>query len=140
VDGFGLKFHHLGLAVKKPAAAAAFLDALGYRQGRRVFDPLQHVNLALYHHDAMPDVEVIWPADGPSPVDNILKRADGRIYHLCYTADDPARAVAAMQEQGFDVLEVAAPQPAALFGGRKVSFHAVAGFGLIEIIDQGTAR
>lgn len=138
MDGFGLTFHHLGLATKKPATAAAYLAALGYREGSRVFDPLQHVHLALYHHSAMPDVEVIWPGEGPSPVDNILKRADGRIYHLCYTAADPGRAVAAMQEQGFDVVEVAAPQPAILFEGQKVSFYSVAGFGLIEIIETGS--
>lgn len=135
MDGFGLTFHHLGLAVKKPDAAGAYLGALGYREGRRVFDPAQHVNLAMYHHTSMPDVEVIWPGEGPSPVDNILKRADGRIYHLCYTAADPPRAVAAMVAQGFDVADVAAPEPAPLFDGKKVSFHSVAGFGLIEIIE-----
>jgi catechol 2,3-dioxygenase-like lactoylglutathione lyase family enzyme len=136
VDGFGLQFHHLGLAVKKPATATAYLGALGYREGHRVFDPLQAVNLAMFHHDSMPDVEVIWPGDGPSPIDSILKKSDGRVYHICYTAPDPEAAVAAMQEQGFDVLEVAAPQPAVLFGGQKVSFYAVVGFGLIEIIDR----
>lgn len=135
MDGFGLTFHHLGLAAKKPQAAGAYLKALGYREGRSVFDPIQHVNLALYHHDAMPDVEVISPGEGPSPVDNILKRADGRIYHLCYTARDPGAAVSAMQGQGFDVVEVAAPEPAVLFDGQKVSFYSVAGFGLIEIIE-----
>ena len=136
MDRFGLEFHHLGLAVKKPATATAFLAALGYREGERVFDPVQRVNLAMFHHDGMPDVEVIWPGDGPSPVDAILKKSDGRVYHLCYTAADPAGAVTAMQEHGFDVLEVAAPEPAVLFGGQKVSFYSVAGFGLIEIIDR----
>lgn len=140
MDAFGLRFHHLGLAVKKPAAATAFLAALGYREGNRVFDPIQRVNLAMFHHDSMPDVEVIWPGEGPSPVDSIIKKSDGRVYHLCYTADDPARAVAAMQDQGFDVLEVASPEPAILFGGQKVSFYSVAGFGLIEIIDSRTAE
>jgi hypothetical protein len=27
------------------------------------------------------------------------------------------------------------PQPAVLFGGRKVSFYSVAGFGVIEILE-----
>lgn len=136
MDGFGLQFHHFGLAVKKPAKAAAYLTALGYREERRAFDPAQQANLAMFHHDTMPDVELIWPGEGPSPVDSIIKRSDGRVYHLCYTADDPKAAIAAMEEQGFEVLEVAAPEPAVLFGGQKVSFHAVTGFGLIEIIDR----
>lgn len=136
MDGFGLQFHHLGLAVKKPATATAYLAALGYREDNRVFDPIQHVNLAMFHHANMPDVELIWPGDGPSPIDSIIKKSDGRIYHLCYTAADPQAAIAAMQDQGFEVLEVAAPEPAVLFGGQKVSFHVITGFGLIEIIDQ----
>ena len=53
-----------------PDAAFRFLAGLGYTEGAQAFDPLQKVNLAMRHHAAMPDVEVIWPGDGPSPIDH----------------------------------------------------------------------
>ena len=69
---WGLAFHHLGLAVKDPEAAAHFLTGLGYRIGPTIFDPLQNVHLAMCAHDQMPDVEIISPADGPGPLDKLL--------------------------------------------------------------------
>jgi hypothetical protein len=83
MNRFGLRFHHFGLAVPNPCAAFRFLRALGYRLGPVVFDPLQQVNLALCAHEEMPDVEVIWPSERPSPIDRILKRGGPMVYHLC---------------------------------------------------------
>lgn len=140
MNRFGLKFHHLGLAVRKPESAFAYLRALDYAEGRKVCDPLQRVNLAMYHHEEMPDVEVIWPGDGPSPIDSMLKRWDGRVYHLCYETDNVAAAIAAMQEAGLEVDRVAAPEPAVLFGGLAVSFYSIARVGLIELIDLASAK
>jgi hypothetical protein len=134
VNRFGLKFHHFGLAVRKPETAFLYLEALGYGAGPSMFDPLQNVNLAMRYHAQMPAVEVIWPADGPSPIDNLVKRGGTMIYHLCYTAEDPAASVAAMEAAGFSVFPVSPAKPAILFGGLEVSFHSVLDFGLIEII------
>lgn len=135
MNSFGLEFHHLGLAVKTPGRALAMLAALGYRKGRDAYDPLQRVNLAMFHHAEMPDVEVIWPGEGPSPIDNIVRKSDGRVYHLCYAAADPERTIKAMEAEGLEIVQVAAPEPAVLFDGRPVSFYSVVGFGLIELID-----
>ncbi len=134
MNTFGLIFHHFGLAVHSPEQAFSFLKALGYETEESMFDSLQGVNLAMCYHAEMPDVEVIWPGAKPSPIDGMLKRQDSMIYHLCYTSNDPELSLTKMQEAGFDVLPVSEPQPAILFGGREVSFHMVAGFGLIELI------
>ena len=131
---FGLAFHHFGLAVPEPDAAFAYLGALGYRGGEPMFDPLQGVNLVMRYHESMPAVEVIWPGDEPSPIDNMLKRRDSLIYHICYTSPDVPGALAAMEAAGLQVLAVTEPRPAILFGGQEVSFHHVANFGLIEFI------
>lgn len=132
-DGFGLRFHHLGLAVAAPDQAFAFLGALGYRAGAQTFDPLQNVNLAMRHHAAMPDVEVIWPGEGPSPIDQMIKRGH-MIYHMCFETDDAGASVTAIEASGHRVFSLGAPKPARLFGGVPVSFHRVDGFGLIEFI------
>jgi hypothetical protein len=130
----GLRFHHLGLAVGSPEEAFLYLGALGYTEGAREFDPIQGVHLAMRHHSAMPDVEVIWPGDGPTPIDKFVKRMGTMIYHLCYECSEPDRVIAALEMAGLETALVSPPMPAVLFGGREVSFHMVSGFGLIELL------
>lgn len=130
---FGLRFHHFGLAVPGPDAAFRWLAGMGYEPGAVAFDPIQGVNVAMRHHDRMPDVEVIWPGDVPSPIDRLIKRGH-MIYHLCYVTLDADASVAAMEAAGLDILPVSDPAPARLFGGVPVSFHQIDGVGLIELI------
>jgi hypothetical protein len=130
----GLHFHHFGLAVRTPEDALRYLHTVGYRQGKQVFDPLQGVNLAMCHHTTMPDVEVIWPGDKPSPIDRLVKRTGGLIYHLCYECPHPDRAIAAFETAGLEVVPVSPPTPALLFGGREVSFYTISGIGLVELL------
>lgn len=133
MHGFGLRFHHLGLAVPAPEQAFRFLERLGYAAGMQAFDKLQNVNLAMRHHAAMPDVEVIWPGEGPSPIDQMVRRGN-MIYHMCFVTDDAAASIAAMEADGLRVLSLGEPKPATLFGGVPVSFHRVDQVGLIEFI------
>jgi hypothetical protein len=131
--GLGLRFHHFGLAVPAPEDAFRFLDALGYSDGAATFDPLQNVNVAMRHHPAMPDVEVVWPAEGRSPIDQLVRRGH-MVYHLCFISNDPPTSRNAMMALGLDVLEVGPPTPIRLVGSVPVSFHTVDRFGLIELI------
>ncbi|OAF16739.1 MULTISPECIES: VOC family protein [Bradyrhizobium] len=135
-----LAFHHFGLAVASPEEAFRYLASLGYGAGNSAFDPIQRVNLAMWHHPAMPDVEVIWPGDGPSPIDKLIKRTGTMIYHLCYACPKAEQALDALAASGVEIVPVSSPEPAILFGGQKVSFHHVSGFGLIEILETGTER
>lgn len=130
----GLRFHHFGLAVQGPEPAFLYLRTLGYREGRQVFDPLQRVNLAMRHHATMPDVEVIWPGDEPSPIDRLIKRMGSLIYHTCYECSQPDLAIAALEAVGLEVVPVSPPTPAVLFGGREVSFYSISGIGIVELL------
>jgi catechol 2,3-dioxygenase-like lactoylglutathione lyase family enzyme len=131
-----LKFHHFGLAVRRPDEARKFVSALGYSLGGFVFDPAQNVHLQLCTHPAHPAVEIIWPGDTTGPVDKLAQRhASGIIYHLCYETDDLPAALKALEENGLRALCISSPTPAPLFGGRPVSFYNVAGIGLIEILE-----
>jgi hypothetical protein len=134
MNSYGLEFHHFGLAVRSPEAAFRYLSDLGYRAGSTCYDPLQKVNLAMRHHERMPDVEVIWPGLEPSPLDRMLKQSDSMIYHLCYTSDNVEGSVAALEHAGLEVLPLSMAQPALLFGGIEVSFYNITGVGIIEII------
>jgi Glyoxalase/Bleomycin resistance protein/Dioxygenase superfamily len=134
MNSYGLEFHHFGLAVRSPEAAFRYLSDLGYRAGSNCYDPLQKVNLAMRHHDRMPDVEVIWPGQEPCPLDRMLKQSDSMIYHLCYTSENVDGSLAALERAGLEVLPLGIAQPALLFGGLEVSFYNITGVGIIEII------
>jgi len=137
-NAYGLKFHHLGLAVREPTAAVRFLTALGYVAEEEIEDPLQNVKLIMCRHAAMPDVEIIYSAGGASPTDRFLKsQNEGLIYHVCYETDDLSATLSEVERQDdFRMVCVSPPKPAVLFGGRNVSFYVVVGVGLIEVIDQ----
>ena len=138
MNRYGLEFHHLGLAVRNPDTATTFLRDLGYRIGDEVYDPKQNVNLSLCASDAFPDVEIIWPGDDKGPLDGMLSKRDGLVYHVCYATDDIDAATTAMNAAGHRVFTLAPPTPAILFDGLHVSFYEVVGFGTIEIIDRNS--
>lgn len=132
----GLRFHHLGLAVRRPEKSQRFLERLGYTVGPVVHDPLQNTRLIMCHSPAgMPAVEIIFPADSPGPLDQILEGRNESIYHVCYEAHGVNAVVSEMREGGVRVTMVSPPKPAVLFGGRPVSFYMAPGFGLIEFIE-----
>ena len=136
MTGFGLAFHHLGLAVSRPDEAVTFLTGLGYAIGEQVFDPEQNINLALCRHPQMPAVEIICPGNGPGPIDKYVTRfASGIIYHACYETADRSQSLAAIEAAKLRPICVLPPRPAVLFGGRAVSFYAVVGVGLIELLE-----
>jgi len=139
LHAYGLRFHHLGLAVRDPTAALQFLTALGYTAAEAIEDPLQSVNLIMCRHAAMPDVEVVYSAEGSSPTDRFLKnQKDGLVYHMCYETDDLTATLAEFERRDdIRLICMSPPKPAVLFGGRNVSFYMVVGVGLIEVIDNG---
>ena len=136
---FGLRFHHLGVAVRKPTDTVQFMRFLGYEVGDAVYDPRQGVNLIMCRHAGpVPDVEIVYPdaARGKSPVDAFLRmRPDGLVYHVCYVTADLAGSLAALETAGLRVVCVAPPAPAVLFEGRRVSFYNIVGIGLCEILE-----
>lgn len=139
MTGHGLSFDHFGLATRDSERTLSVLRGLGYSTPPVVHDPLQGVNLVLCEHPAMPAVEVIYPAGAAGPLDAVLAQQPQAIYHLCFRSDDLAATLASLKAQGQRVAVVSPPNPAVLFGGRKVSFHMVRGLGLIEILENSHA-
>lgn len=130
-----LTFSHLGLAVKRPESALAFVSALGYTAGESIFDPSQNVFAVLCTHETEPAIEIIWPGESKSPIDNLVElHRSGIIYHMCYETTDLAAALAKLNQTGNRVTCISAAKPAPLFGNREVSFYSVMGIGLIEVL------
>ena len=131
----GLRFHHLGLAVRRPAEAVTFLTALGYQVGAALFDPLQKVNLQFCTHPEKPAVEIIYPGEGQTPLDGILKQRDALAYHCCFETQSSTEAIASLEARGLRVLPISPIKAAALFPGQAVSFYQIPGFGLFELLE-----
>lgn len=139
MEHYGLIFDHLGLAVKSPEKTVRFLRGLGYNIDDEVHDPLQKVNLLWCSSSHMPAVELVYSAntgDNNSPIDNILRNSSEIIYHQCYRSVDTGASIQAIKNDGIRVLCVSRMKSAILFGNKMVSFHMIAGFGLIEIIEE----
>jgi methylmalonyl-CoA/ethylmalonyl-CoA epimerase len=135
MQAFLLRFHHFGLASRRPEQTLRFLRGLGHEVAVQVYDPLQNVNLWLCTHLSMPTVELVGPAEGQGPLDAILAASNESIYHLCYETENLDVSLAAMKAGGFRVMCVSAPKPAILFNNRRVSFYRVKDFGLIELLE-----
>lgn len=137
MTGFGLNFHHIGLAVRKPESAIAFARGLGYVVGESVFDTWQNVGLILCTHPTSPQIEIIFPGNDKSPIDALIAtHADGIVYHCGYVTKNLDATLSAFSQCGLRPVCVSSPKPAILFDGAKVSFYRVLGVGLIEIIEN----
>jgi len=131
-----LKFHHFGLAVRRPDEARRFVLGMGFELGTPIFDPAQNVHLQLCTHESHPAVEIIWPGETRGPVWKLTEQhAVGIIYHLCYETDSLTAALAHWEEAKLVVVCISEPTPAPLFGGGLVSFYNIIGIGLIEVLE-----
>jgi methylmalonyl-CoA/ethylmalonyl-CoA epimerase len=131
-----LKFHHFGLAVRRPDEARKFVSSLGYKTGEAMFDPAQKVHLELCTHPSHPAVEIVWPSDTKGPIGSMTERhAAGIIYHVCYETDNLMAAIAYLETTGLNPICISPPTPAPLFNNQKISFYNVIGIGLIEILE-----
>lgn len=128
------RFHHLGLAVKQPKKALAFLRAQGFEIGHSVFDPLQGVNLIWCSHATMPAVEVVYQTATEGPLNSMLAERTEFFYHICYAVEDLPDTVDVLKQQGLRMICVSEEKPSVLFKGQAVCFYYIPGFGLIEFV------
>ena len=131
-----MKFHHSGLLSSNPEASRQVLVDLGYDVSGPVDDPLQNVRLYWGIHSVLPCIEIISPTDTSGPVSNLAKKLQQGIYHLCFEVTDVPACLERFRAHSRVVL-VSPPTPAVLFRNRRVSFHFVENFGLIELLEQG---
>ena len=134
INGYGLSFHHFGLAVRTPERAVHFAGALGYNLSAPLLDAGQNVNLIWCTHPSMPAIEIIFPTETAGPLAGVLQKSDSLIYHLCYECSDIGQSIENMIGGGERVVQIAPPTPAPLFDGREVAFVLIKGFGVVELV------
>jgi len=136
MSAISLIFHHLGLAVENDKEAIIFLRGMGYEVDEMIYDPEQNVHLRFCTAHGLPSFELIMPGIGNGPLTPIFKRHNELIYHTCYQVEDLGASLESIEDAGLRVLPVSEPKPAILFGGRKVSFYKIFGFGMIELLER----
>lgn len=129
----GHAFHHVGIACKDIEKTAAYVKR-AYEVASdtgTVFDPLQNAYVRLFNEGTPGAIELV---SGPA-VEALLARKT-TYYHICYTTPQIETSIARAGEAG--AMTVSPPQPAVLFGGRRVAF-VFTPLGLVEFLETGTA-
>ena len=131
-----LRFHHMGMAVRQSEKARASLLSLGYRIGEAVHDSGQKAQVQMCHSAKFPDIELIYSESQDSPIHGLTKLQDEIMYHVCFETPSIDAAVAQWRASGTRVFRVKPEMPAPLFDNRLVAFYHVAGFGLVELLEE----
>jgi methylmalonyl-CoA/ethylmalonyl-CoA epimerase len=129
----GLPFHHVGIACADVDAAAEYVtrayDVVS--DTGTVHDPLQNAYVRLFNAGTPGAIELV----GGPVVAGLLARKTS-YYHVCYTSPDLEATLSAAAAAG--AMCVSPPQPAVLFGGRRVTF-VYTPLGLVEFVEERVA-
>ncbi len=132
-----LRFHHIGLACRDIANDRRDHEFLGYRaEGDTFEDPLQRIR-GLFMTLGPMRVELLEPLDETSPLTAYLKRGI-KIYHQCFTCQDIAHSIQALESHGARI--VSPPKPAVAFENRLIAFLILPSQMLIELIETPRAE
>lgn len=129
----GLKFHHIGIAVKSIADTAAFYETIGYKKSSAIFDPIQNVNICWLLRQDMPTLELVEPVDVMSPVNKTLEKVGVISYHTCYIVDNIEDIAKRLHKLHFAA--VSKPKEAVAIKGSRVAFFYSKDVGLIEVVE-----
>ncbi len=133
-----MRFHHIGYATAdidryiedffRPVfAPLAITD--------KVCDPVQRVTVCFARMQGDAVIELVEPFGEDSPVNAVIARNRGGVYHLCYEVDDLDRALAQCRKKR--CMPIGKPVPAAAFDGRRIVFLLTPQRDLIELVEKG---
>jgi len=121
--GDNAEFDHVGLAVR------SIPDDL---EKQKIFDPLQHVNVAFINVNRL-RVELVEPVGERSPVMNLLKRNQS-LYHLCFRTRNISESLEKAKGNGFHC--IAKPVTAVAFDNRNIVWLYSRQYGLVELVEK----
>ena len=134
-NALSTRFHHVGVVTGDPEEAVRFYRSLGYSAGEAVRDHVQKASIILLTRADGPVVELLTPAEEGGPLDGWIRRIQGGVYRTCYEVDGLDEAIPAFETNGMRLLS--GPDPAVVFGGRRVAFLWSRAAGLIELLESG---
>ncbi len=132
-----MNFDHVGIAVK---SIEDYFDkqlntVFGVTQlSEIVVDPIQNCKIAFATTTNGVRLELIEPLNEESPVNHILQKKKGGIYHLCFVAENFDDDIKKCLANKFIALSNA--QPAIAFNNRRVIFLSSPTFEIIELVEE----
>ncbi len=130
-----MKFDHIGIVVRDPAAGQAMLSAaFGITRWTRLFeDPINDVFVQFGLDPSGICYETVAPLSAESPVRRALADGVNIVNHTAYLVEDLAAHAKRLRSAGF--VPVAAPKPAIAYGGKPIQFFMSRTRLLFELIE-----
>lgn len=131
-----MDFDHVGIAVKNIEEYFKFTlkTVLGVSNlSEIIVDPIQNCKIAFATSSNGVRLELIEPLNEQSPVNQILQKKKGGLYHLCFISENFDDDVQKCISNKFIPLGKA--QPAIAFDKRRVIFFSTPTFEIIELVE-----
>ena len=132
-----MDFDHLGIAVKniEEYFSKMLQPILGINSlSEIVIDPIQKCKIAFATSSNGVRLELIEPLNEESPVNQILKKKKGGLYHMCFVTNNFDEDVKHCLANKF--IALSKPQPAIAFNNRRVIFLSTPTFEIIELVEE----
>jgi len=125
-----LKLHHIGYVVDNISSFEKHL--LFGKEVKKIFDPVQNSQMALYNNFSDSFIELIQPLNDKSFTYNYLQKNGNGYHHLCYeiSAHEELKQIAKEQK----LIMVKGPLPAILFDNREVWFYYTLNKQIVEFV------
>jgi methylmalonyl-CoA/ethylmalonyl-CoA epimerase len=132
-----MRFHHVAYAVRNiQQYLHEFVDPLlsPDNVSAPIADPIQNVKVCFVALPGRVLLELVEPLSEQSPVNAIIERARGGLYHVCYEVDHLDAALERFRSK--KCLPLGPAVPAAAFDGRRIVFLLTPQRDLIELVES----
>ncbi len=132
-----MEFDHVGIAVKniEEYFQSMLNSVLGMdKLSEIIIDPIQNCKIAFATSSNGVRLELIEPLNEESPVNQILQKKKGGLYHMCFVANHFDEDVKHCLANKF--IALSKPQPAIAFNNRRVIFFSTPTFEIIELLEE----
>ena len=132
-----MEFDHVGIAVKniEEYFQSMLHSVLGMdKLSEIIIDPIQNCKIAFATSSNGVRLELIEPLNEESPVNQILQKKKGGLYHMCFVANHFDEDVKHCLANKF--IALSKPQPAIAFNNRRVIFFSTPTFEIIELVEE----
>lgn len=132
-----MDFDHVGIAVQniEKYFETMLNSVLGVPElSEIIIDPIQNCRIAFATTSNGVRLELIEPLNEESPVNQILHKKKGGLYHMCFVANNFDEDLKHCLANKFIALSEA--QPAIAFNNRRIIFLSSPSFEIIELVEE----
>lgn len=132
-----MDFDHVGIAVQniEKYFETMLNSVLGVPELSEIFvDPIQNCRIAFATTSNGVRLELIEPLNEESPVNQILQKKKGGLYHMCFVTNNFDEDVKHCLANKF--IPFSKAQPAVAFNNRRIIFLSSPSFEIIELVEE----